>query len=417
MKRKIKFKNFSTIGKEELKAVTDVIKSGVLSGFVAGYPNGFNGGKYNQLFEKKIKSFYKCKYAIALNSWTSGLIAAVGALDISPGDEVIVSPWTMSATATAIMHWNAIPVFADIEPKTFSIDPAKVKKLITKKTKAIITVDIFGHPSKVKELKRIVKNKNIKIITDSAQSPYSFCGKKLAGTLSDIGGFSLNCHKHIQTGEGGVVVTNNKAFADRIKLIRNHAEAIVDKKKISKINNLIGYNFRLGEMEAAIGIQQLKKLKGIVKEKQLQVKYLNKKLKKLGGLILPTTEKNCTHSYYTYPLVLDLKKVNFTRSQLMKGLQNEGLEGFVEGYTNIHLLPMYRKKIAYGSNGFPWKKFSSNIEYKKGLCPIAEELHTKSFLNFEICKFHLTKKDLNLIIKNFTKVWNNLSTRKTKNFV
>ena len=263
--KKIKFKNFSTIGKEEFNAVKDVLKSGILSGFVAGYPNGFNGGKYNQLFENKVKSFYKCKHAIALNSWTSGLIASVGALDVNPGDEIIVSPWTMSATATAILHWNAIPVFADIEPNTFSIDPIKVKKLITKKTKAIITVDIFGHPSKLLELKKIVKNKNIKIITDSAQSPYSFYGNRLAGTQSDIGGFSFNCHKHIQTGEGGVVVTNNKKLAERIKLIRNHAEAIIE-KKIKKINNLVGYNFRLGEMEAAIGIQQLRKLKIIVKK-------------------------------------------------------------------------------------------------------------------------------------------------------
>ena len=140
----------------------------------------------------------------------------------------------MSATATAILHWNAIPVFADIEPKTFSIDPIKVKKLITKKTKAIITVDIFGHPSKLNELKKIVKNKNIKIITKFSTGSISFYGKKLAGTQSDIGGFSFNCHKHIQTGEGGVVVTNNKKFAERIKLIRNHAEAIVERKRLKK---------------------------------------------------------------------------------------------------------------------------------------------------------------------------------------
>ena len=249
----------------------------------------------------------------------------------------------MSATATAILHWNAIPVFADIEPKTFSIDPIKVKKLITKKTKAIITVDIFGHPSKLNELKKIVKNKNIKIITDSAQAPFSFYGKKLAGTQSDLGGFSFNCHKHIQTGEGGVVVTNNKKFADRVKLIRNHAEAVVERKKVKNLNNLVGFNFRLGEIESAIGIEQLKKLKKIVKRKQDQAMYLNKCFKNLEGLIIPKIQKNCTHSFYTYPLVLDLKKIKFTRKQLVKGLKAQGLQGFVEGYTNIHLLPMYKK--------------------------------------------------------------------------
>ena len=417
MKKIKKFKIFSTIGKEEITSVKKVMNGGVLSGFVAGYPNGFYGGKYNQIFENRLKKFYNCKHAIVLNSWTSGLIASVGALDVNPGDEIIVSPWTMSATATAILHWNAIPVFADIEDKTFSIDPNKVKKLINKRTKAIITVDIFGHPSKLNELKKIVKNRNIKIISDAAQSPYSYYGKKLAGTQSDIGGFSFNCHKHIQTGEGGAVVTNNKLLADRVRLIRNHSEAVVKRKKVKKINNLIGYNFRLGEIESAIGIEQLKKLKKIVASKQKQSLYLNNKLKDLDGLVLPKVDKGCTHSYYVYPLVLNLKKINFTRRQLVKALMKEGVQGFVEGYTNIHLLPMYIKKISYGTKGFPWKNFKSKINYYKGLCPVAENLHDKTFLCFEICKYDLTKKDLDFVSKKFIKIWKHLNNQKIKKFV
>ena len=119
------FRKYNSIGKEEIRAGLKVLKSGILSEFFASYPKGFSGGKYNQLFEKKLQKFYKVKHAIVLNSWTSGLIAAVGALDIDPGDEIIVSPWTMSATATAILHWNAIPIFADIETETFCIDPKK----------------------------------------------------------------------------------------------------------------------------------------------------------------------------------------------------------------------------------------------------------------------------------------------------
>jgi len=416
MIKKKKFKLFSTIGKEEIKITTKVLKSGVLSGFIAGYPDRLNGGKYNKIFEQKIKDFYNCKYAILVNSWTSGLIACVGSLDINPGDEIIVSPWTMSATATAILHWNAIPIFADIEPNTFCIDPEKVKKLINKKTKAIITVDIFGHPSKVNDLKKIVKNKNIKIISDSAQSPYSFYGNKLAGTLTEIGGYSLNCHKHIQTGEGGIVVTNDKILADRVKLLRNHAESTVS-KKVKKINNLIGFNFRMGEIEAAIGIEQLKKLKKIVKKKQEQAFYLSEKLNNLDGLILPSTDKNCTHSFYAYPMVLDLEKINFTRKLFVKKLKKEGLIGFIEGYTNLHTLPMYQRKIAYGNKGFPWSNFKPKLFYRKGLCPIAEKLHEKSFLNFELCKFDLSKKDLDFISNKFIKVWKELKNSKKKRFV
>ena len=172
----------------------------------------------------------------------------------------------------------------------------------------------------------------------------------MAGTLTDIGGYSLNCHKHIQTGEGGIVVTNNKKLADRVKLLRNHAEVTI-KRSNKQINNMIGFNFRLGEVEAAIGIEQLKKLKSIVK-KQKQAEYLIYKLKKLEGLILPSIAKDCTHSFYAFPMVLDLKKINFTRKVLVQKLREAGLPGFMEGYQNLHLLPVYKKKIAYGKKVF-----------------------------------------------------------------
>jgi len=314
----------------------------------------------------------------------------------------------MSATATAILQWNAIPVFADIEDETFCLDPEKVKKLINKKTKAIITIDIFGHPSNVKGLKKIVKKKNIKIISDSAQSPFSYNNNKLSGTDTDIGGYSLNCHKHIQTGEGGFIVTNNSTLAERARLIRNHAECIVNKRENIKINNMIGYNFRMGEIEAAIGIQQLKKLKKIVKKKNIIANYLTKRLKILKGLKLPITKLKCTHSYYTYPMIIDIDLVKFSRKQLFKELAKKGLSGFVEGYTNLHLLPMYQKKIAHGSKGHPWSTFNSKVSYKKGICPVAERLQEKTFLNFELCKYDLSKQNLNFICNTFIKVWKKL---------
>ena len=130
------------------------------------------------------------------------MIAEVGAIGTEPGDEIIVPTWTMCASATAIIHWNAIPVFADIEEKTFNIDPKSIEKNISKKTKAIIAVDIFGHPANMKAILKIAKKHKIKVISDSAQAPGAIYNKKYAGTLADIGGFSLNCHKHINTGEG-----------------------------------------------------------------------------------------------------------------------------------------------------------------------------------------------------------------------
>ena len=149
------FKKFNSFNSKELKAANTVVKSGKLSEFLAGE---LEGGKQVQKFEKSIKKYFNIKYAITLNSWTSGLIAAVGALDIEPGDEIIVSPWTMCATATAIIHWNCIPVFVDIEADTFCIDPKKIEAKITSRTKAIIAVDIFGQSSDILKIKKISKN-------------------------------------------------------------------------------------------------------------------------------------------------------------------------------------------------------------------------------------------------------------------
>lgn len=405
-----KFKKYNSIDKEELKAASAVIKSGNLSNFLGEYSKEFFGGPKVREFEKKCKSFFNVKHAITVNSWTSGLICAVGALDISPGDEIILPPWTMSACASAILNWNAIPVFADIDKTTYNIDPDDVLRKISKKTKAIMAVDIFGHPCNISELKKISKKYKIKLITDSAQSPYSFYKKKIAGTISDVGGISLNYHKHIHTGEGGVIFTNSDKIAKRINLIRNHAESVVRSNKVENLSNMIGYNFRLGEIESAIGIQQLKKLKKVIKKKQKICQLLTKNLSKLSSLFLPKVLKGYTHSYYIYGINLDLQNIKYSREYIINKLTSEGVPGLSAGYTCLHLLPMFQKKIAYGSKGFPWNSSFNkrNISYKKGICPNAEYLHEKSFIKFEVCMYDLTIDDVKFISSAFEKVWSDL---------
>ena len=247
---------------------------------------------------------FNVKHAVTVNSWTSGLIAAIGAIDIEPGDEIIVSPWTMCASATAILHWNAIPVFADIEIETFNICPSSVLKNITSQTKAILAIDIFGHSCDFDSLKKIADDNNLKLITDTAQAPGSFYKGNLTGTKSDVGGYSLNYHKHIHTGEGGVIVTNDDKIFEKLQLIRNHAEAVVKDKGVTDLVNMVGYNFRLGEIESAIGIEQLKKVSKYVTQRQKIANQLNEGLKGLKGLRTPITKKDCTHSYYIYGMVL-----------------------------------------------------------------------------------------------------------------
>jgi len=200
------------------------------------------------------------KHTVSMNSATSGLFAAMGAVGIGPGDEVIVPPYTMSATAMAPLIYGGIPVFADIEEKTFGLDPAAVRKAVTPRTKAIIAVNLFGHPARLDELLEIAKERHLFLVEDNAQGPLAEDQGRYAGTLGHIGVFSLNYHKHIHTGEGGMCVTQDDDLALRLQLIRNHGENAVGPLETSDLTNLIGFNFRMTEIQAAIGIEQLKSI-------------------------------------------------------------------------------------------------------------------------------------------------------------
>lgn len=404
------FDYYQSIGKEEVEAATAVVESGVLSQFIGSWDEDFLGGPKVKEFERNCESFFGVKHAVTVNSWTSGLIAAVGAINIEPGDEIIVTPWTMCASATAIIHWNAIPVFADIDPETFNLDPASVVKNITPYTKAIMAVDIFGQSCDIDALRAIADQYNLKLILDTAQAPGALYKGKFAGTVGDVGGFSLNYHKHIHTGEGGVIVTNDDDIAERLQLIRNHAEAVVSGKGQTNLTNMVGYNFRLGEIECAIGIEQLKKLDALIKTRQRAAERLAKGLNGFRGLKTPKVQDGCTHVYYVFGMVLDVNELGVSRDKIADALTAEGVQGVCPGYANVHLLPMYQKKQAYGSTGFPWSaEFSrQDVSYSKGICPVAEELHEKTFLGLEMCVLNLTDTDVDAIVGAFEKVWDQL---------
>lgn len=403
------FKYYNSIGCEEVQAAKLVIESGVLSQFLGAWHKDFYGGPKVREFERNCESFFGVKHAVTVNSATSGLIAAVGAIGIEPGDEIIVSPWTMCASATAILHWNAIPVFADIEPDTFCLDPQSVEANITPYTKAIMAVDIFGHSADMDVLLAIAAKYGLKIISDSAQAPSAMYKGKYAGTLADVGCYSLNYHKHIHTGEGGILVTDNDEIAERLRLIRNHAEAVVGDKGETNLTNMIGYNFRLGEIECAIGIEQLKKLEGFVATRQRIADRLSKGLQGLLGLRTPVVKSDCTHVYYYYPIILDVQTLGVSRDKIHAALKAEGVP-VGNRYQNLHLLPMYQKKIAYGSKGFPWSAelCKRDVDYSKGICPVAEELNDSTYLGLGMCVYDLSDKDVDLLVAAFRKVWSAL---------
>jgi perosamine synthetase len=409
-------KHYNPIGAEEVQAAKEVIESGVLSQFIGAHHPDFLGGPKVKQFEAQCASYFGAKHAVTVNSWTSGLIAAVGAIGIQPGDEVIVTPWTMCASATAILHWNAIPVFADIDPTTFCLDPRSVEANITPFTKAIMSVDIFGMSADMDALMDIAKRHGLKVISDTAQAPGAQYKGKYAGTLADVGGFSLNYHKHIHTGEGGVLVTNDDEIAQRLQLIRNHAEAVVDGMGVTDLTNMVGYNFRLGEIECAMGITQLKKLQGFVDGRERIARRLNEKLEGLQGLTTPVVMPGCTHAYYVYGMVLDTELLGVSRATLVRALQAEGVTGLASGYQNVHLLPIFQKKLAYGSHGFPWTSdiCHREVSYAKGICPVAEKLHEETFLGFAMCLHDLSDSDVDLIATAFHKVWGQLDLLKAQ---
>ena len=294
------------IDDKEKKAINKFLDSKEdLSGFLGGWNSKFYGGKNVVKFEKNWSKYVNSKYTVTFNSNTSGLCSAIGAANISPGDEVIVTPYSMSATATAILGYQGIPVFADIDPKTFCLDPKQIIKKINKRTRAIMVTALFGHPSDIDNIIKIAKKYNLVVIEDAAQAPGAVYKNKIIGSKADMTVFSLNVHKHIHSGEGGMVTTNSKKFAEKLQLIRNHAESVVEDKKHRDLVNCVGYNLRLTEIQAVIAIEQLKKLPKLLSQRIKNADYLSKKLSKIPGISPAYVMQDCVHVYYVQPFLIN----------------------------------------------------------------------------------------------------------------
>lgn len=409
------FPAYRVIGKEEEDAVIGVLRSGILSKYLGCWADDFYGGPQVQQLEKEWAEFLGTKHAISVNSATSALYCAVGAIGTEPGDQIIVSPYTMCASATAPLIYNAVPVFADIEYDYYCLDPEDIERKITEKTKAIIAVDILGQPYDMDSINAIAEKHGLYIIEDNAQGLLATYKGKYAGTLGDIGIFSLNYHKHIHCGEGGMLVTDDDELAERLRLIRNHAEAVVEKKGVTDLNNMIGFNFRMTEIEAAIAREQLKKAEWLVQERRRNVAYLEDNLKDLSFLTMPKVREGCEHSYYIHALKYDETATGVSREKFVSAMQaelmpielreTEGVKINLGYMQPLYNQPLFRKRIAYGNTEYP---FSGSVTYEKGCCPVCERVCAAETIAHELMRPFMAKNDLDDVIAAFHKVADNL---------
>lgn len=396
---------YRTTGDEEEQAVLRVMRDGTLSAFLGAWTPEFWGGPEIKAFEEEWASAFNVPHAVSVNSATSGLIAAIGAVGIGPGDEVIVPPYSMSATAVAPLFYGGIPVFADLEPDYFCLDPQCVADAITPKTRAIIAVNLFGQPADLLALRELADRHGIYLIEDNAQSPLASQDGRYAGTIGHVGVFSLNYHKHIHTGEGGMCVTDDAKIAARLGMIRNHAENASEHLGDGDFTNLIGHNFRMTELSAAIGREQLKKAKSLTSNRVDIAERLTAGLGGLEGLCPPKVRKGCRHVYYLWGAKYDEKTMGVSREAFAKALTAEGVPNATGYVKPLYMLPTFQKRIAIGRDGFPFNL--SARAYPDGLCPVTERLHQSEMLIFLVCSYDPTETQVDQIITAFHKVYEN----------
>lgn len=318
--------NLPHLGSEEVSEVVKVLKSGALTS------SAILGGKNVQEFEGRVCSFVKSRYAVAVNSGTAALQASLYALDIKHGDEVLLPSFTFVATANSVVSVGAKPVFVDILKENYTIDPEDLRRKITRRTKAIIPVHLYGNVAHMEEITEIAKKNNLDVVEDAAQSMGSTYKGRQTGALSDLGCFSLYAAKVMTSGEGGVVVTSNKKLWERLLMIRNHGMVHGYDTRV------LGLNFRLPEINAAVAKVQMKKLPAFLKARQKNAEMLTEMLSGLD-ITLPSERNGVKVNWYLYTIATK------HRDRIMRALNDGGIGAAVYYGTPVHRTPYYGRKM------------------------------------------------------------------------
>ena len=400
--REKSFPRHPIIGEEEKKQVLEVLESGNLSTFIASPGENFLGGEKIKEFEKKFCEKINVKFGIAFNSATSALHAAIVAVGIKPGEEVIVPPYTFTSTATSSLMHNAIPIFSDVKKDTYCLDPQKLKNVKSDLTKAIVPVHLFGHACDMDEIMNFANKNNLRVIEDCAQSPGGEYKNKSLGTIGDCGVFSFQESKSIMTGEGGMLVTNNEKIAEIARMVRNHGEVIEENlKKRTYKSEILGWGYRMTELEAALGVAQTTKLEYLNNERIKLCNYLTSKINEIVGLT-HTKYDFVKHVYYVYAFNFDEKKIGISRELFVKALNAEGIPCFGGYVKPLYLNPLYTEKRAYA-----FQHYKGNAKYEKGICPVAENLYYKELVGLVIARPPATIEDMDDIVNAIKKIIEN----------
>jgi perosamine synthetase len=307
------------LGKEERQNVLSALESEAISGF---------NGDFIPKFEQGFAKYLECSHAVSVSSGTTALHLAIVSLGIGAGDEVLVSTYTNMATFFAALYANAKPIPIDIESDTWNIDPSEIEEKITSKTKAIIVVHIFGHPVDMDPIMEIARKHSLYVIEDCAEAHGALYNGKMVGTIGDIGCFSFYANKIITTGEGGMVTTNTRELADKVRSLK--CLAFGSKNKF--MHEAIGFNYRMTNLQAAIGCAQLDKIEVIIERKRAVARLYSELLKNLPGLQLPIEKPYARNVYWMYYLLVDPTEFGLSRNAVMNKLADDGIEtreGFV----------------------------------------------------------------------------------------
>jgi perosamine synthetase len=340
------------IDEEDVQAVVNVLKGDYLT-----------TGPAVSEFEKAVASYVGAEYAVAFSNGTAALHGACFAAGIGEGDEVITTPMTFAASSNCVLYQGGNPVFADIDPKTYNIDPRKVKELINENTKAIIPVHFTGQPADLDEIHQIAKDHNLVVIEDAAHAlGATYKGGKI-GSLSDMTMFSFHPVKHITSGEGGIITTDNEEYYQKLLQFRSHGITREPDKLIENHGpwyyemQFLGFNYRMTDIQAALGTSQLKKIDNFVDLRKKYVSIYNEAFKEIDEIQTPYQDQNGISSWHLYIIRLDLDKLSVSRKEIFEALVNENI-GVNVHYIPVHLLPYY-----------------SQLGYQRGICPDAEKLY------------------------------------------